>query len=240
MRLSLFSASSLLFLVGCFDVVTVLPPEPAPEVIRLESGSYGLVVTDVLAADCSGMDEDELFGLLLSMELSMGRGDGARADLQGIPLSGGMAHGVLELDGELVTYEETEPVEPCEDPDDRDDGDDDREPDSDEDVETTESEGGEVVETETEDYPDEPVDCGDSDSSEPRRHGDKGRKGEVSLDIVASRPDHGEGVLSFVDRICSFELAIEVQAIEHDDEVIHYEEEPECGEDVDEDASDCG
>ena len=226
MRLSLFSASSLLFLLGCPTTVIVDPPE-APEVVRLESGSYGVLVTDVLEVDCDGANGEDLFGMELPMELKMGRGGGATADLSGLLLSGGMSGGTLALDGDLVTTQEheqeygevdgevdEEAVEPCAVPD---------------------EEGDEDV---------EPVDCSDEDRPDQPSHGG-GRDGVVSLEIVASRTDHGTGFLALSDRQCRLELVVEVQAVSRGDDPppVHTTgEEAECDDskDVDGDRSDCG
>lgn len=226
MRLSLFCASSLLFLLGCPTTVIVDPPAP-PEVVQLDSGRYGVLVIDVLEIDCDGANGDDLFGMELPMELKMGRGGGATADLSGFLLSGGMSGGTLELDGELSTgrqhdeqYGEedreadTEAVEPCAVPEDEADA--------------------EV----------EPVDCSDEDRPDQPSHGG-GRDGVVSLEIVASRTDHGTGFLALSDRQCRLELAVEVQAVSRGDDpspVRTTGEETECddSEDVDGDRSDCG
>lgn len=234
MRLSLFSASSLLFLLGCPTTVVVDPPAPA-EVVRLESGRYGVLVTDVLAIDCHGARDEDFYGMELPMQLRMGGGAGATADLSGLRLTGGMSAGVLELDGEFTTGQDrhdedrSEP-EPCEPADGDGDGD----------VEPVEAGGEQSEEKSGEDQEVEEVECGNEERPDQPSHGG-GREGVVSLEIVASRPDHGAGFLVLTDRDCQLELAVEVQAVHRGEApppVHTTDEEPDC-EDQDGDGGDC-
>lgn len=245
MRSFLFATSSLLFLAGCPETVEVDPPGHA-HAVRLASGNFAVLATDVVSLDCDGLREDDLFGMELPMRLSMQRGGRAEASLAGLLLSGGMSGGVLELDGELAapredhggddvviasstTDEEAQGEETVDVPDEGegvacapDDGDD--------------------------DDGDEDADKGDSDDVRPDNEGRGGRSGTVSLELVASRADHAAGYLAFSDRRCHFELAVEVQAVGGGDdkprpvEAQGEESEPACG-DVDADGepmSDCG
>ena len=112
MRFSLLVLSSLAFLTGCPDEVTILPapgphpaPAPAPKPIKLESGTYSMLITGIQAVDCDGMRAGDLVGLKLPLSLSV-VGHGATGDLAGLSVAGEMSGGVLYLEGseENVVY----------------------------------------------------------------------------------------------------------------------------------------
>jgi hypothetical protein len=221
MRSLLFSASSLLFLLGCPETVIVDPPVPANPV-RLASGNYGVVVTDVLSLDCEGAQEGDLFGLQLDLQLSMHRSGRADAVLSGLQLSGGMAGGILELDGETSGGgraqsgdDEGQPAPACDEDD------------------AYSNESGESR-CEVDDHRD-----GEEDVSRP---GGGRRSGDVSLEVLAVRTDHGRGYLALDQRDCHIEVAVEVQALGSGGDsppVVRSSSEPEseCGDDEEDD---CG
>lgn len=248
MRFSILALSSLVFLAGCPEEFGV-EPAPAPvKPLRLESGSYGVVVTDVNEIDCEGMRTEDLFGMMLPLELQFGRGGQASGLLADLYVEGQQAGGVLSL----AAVEPPIVVESSEG--------------EDEETEVgVEAEEGSEDDADGEDAgaPPEPEeDCADgsdsSDGSEPRG-GDCGDEGdddvvvspppfEFGLELQASRRDHAEGLLSYRFQGCFLVLEVEAQRLERDDikpmpgedEPEPVEEEPVPGEECDDEDVDCG
>jgi hypothetical protein len=247
MRSFIFTASSLLFLAGCPDVVIVDPPADSKPV-RLESGRYSVLVTDVVSVSCDGLRADDLFGQQLPLDLFMARGGRAEANLGGFFLTGRMASGVLALDGELspgpvgedddIGVAETEDQEA--DGDVRDEGEPAEEGGSSESAGCAPAEGDESEEASDRCEPDPTEDVERPDDVDAEERG--GQAGSVSLELTASRTDHAKGFLAFSDRRCEVEVAVEVQAVDRDDDpVVVYETEEPGEEPIGcDDDEDCG
>ncbi len=238
MRSILFSASSLLFLLGCPTAVIVDPPAVTPAV-KLASGSYGVVVTDVVALECGEARAEDLFGMQLSMELTLARGGHAEAVLAGTYLVGAMSGGVLELDSEERDDRSKEVP-----------GEDSQYPDSPDCAEETEVD---EADEDVEDVEDPDVEGGGGGGGRRgcgggKRPDSNHRFSTTSLEIVASRTDHGQGFLAYSDGLCRLEVAVEVQALDSGDGTVPVDttepaSEPDCEDDVDSPdggAPDCG
>ncbi len=219
MRQSLLALSSILFLVGCpEETVIVLPPEEAKP-IKLDSGEYSVLVTDVAVVECDGIAAQDLFGMQLPLSLRQGKRGQASGDFAGLPVAGSNSGGTLFLEAvEVIACEEGNEggsQGDGEDGSESEDGDA-GEPTHDEDcVEPTEGEDEDERE-------DGRGDCGEEDIAMPEPV-----EIELSIALRASRPDHAEGTVSYRFDRCELELQVVAQRIERGDEelVPVYDEE---------------
>ena len=232
MRYSLLVLSTLAFTVGCRDVsVGPVPSPPGPvKALRLESGSYNLLVTDVNELDCEGARPEDFFGMSLPLEVRFaGRGiaSGFLADLY---VEGAQTAGVLRLDAVgPVVYEEEGETEPESPPDERDEeGEDSTDADEGEDRETREDR----EDPDGDDCADDREDCDDEVVVEPEP-----MDFSLAVELRATRRDHAVGALYYELEGCSLQLEVVAQKVERGggDEPVPAEESG-----CDDEESDCG
>lgn len=252
MRTSLLALSTLAFLAGCPEDDVSIEPVPAPRPIRLEAGAYGVVVTDVDELDCEGMRTEDLFGMMLPLEVQFGRGGAASGYLADLYVEGSRADGVLRLQAiEAPVVMESEAGE-----DDEADVPPDEGTESDDDAEGEDEAGGGSSSGSA------GGDCDDDDDVSTSTGEDRGGCDddddvedpvvvypdfELGLELVAERVDHASGKLSYRYGACRLLLDVEAQRLEREDvKPVPVEEEeqeePEevPGEECDDEDVDCG